>query len=1101
MKPTQEQQKILDSDKKNLIVSASAGSGKTFIVVEQIINLICKKNLPVSKLLVLTFTKAAAGEMKSRLYKAILNQKSTPFLREQLDDISISDISTIDAFCEKIIKRHINKLNIDENFRVLDEKESKNLKMQAFNHIFDRVGSDESMSDIYFAFKNKEQILECLLYIQNYLSSQDNCALESFIQDYDNKYKQSLSYLNSVLQAIRLRAKENLKFVDNNNLPQPYQEFFMQVNNICNFKLSEDFFENCKVINNLVYPSLPRVKFEDVLTKRALTNARDILKEMQAFSLEYEDVTEEEQAQLKEGKLAKQLLNLFKVFQEEYKLLKQKIGGLDFADLEREVKGLLEDDEVLRSLQTSYDYIFIDEYQDTNALQEAIIKAIAKTGHFVAVGDPKQGIYGFRNASKEIMQKDIADFSSQEDGEALYLTGNFRSDNRILSFVNHVFDKIMTEDSVGIDYKNTSELKGLVEFKKDSLPSVRVDVVLPSQEEKLAEGVYSVKNDSIDKSYKYKDEVVTLANRIEELLESQIYDAKLEQFRKVLFSDIAVLFRGRSSLMEESVRYLQEKGFSCIADLKQSLLEDSQIQVLLSLLKLVINFKDDVSLVSVMNSYLGGFTIDELSQFRIDSERDYFWQIVSESKEEKVLKFIEIIKEFEFNSFSLGITKAFNILFNKTNYYCFINGLPDKNVKLFHLQEFFKLIKQTGDDYNISALLEQIENVDSASPVVSSAINAITITTIHATKGLEFPIVILAGSGEKLKKVYNKAYNISAKFGLGTYLYNFHNNTKRTSPIFLANKQYQKSREFIDELMIFYVALTRAQNHLYIIGSDSEGNLIKNKELSKCDSYLDLIFFSFGENFKIQFLEQEQIDSENYSFNLITQTEEAGFEEVEEDFNKNIALKIDGIKDYIDFHYNGIEFCNVGYKNSVSSIMNLEEHQYSGTDEKVASREGAINKGNAYHLALKLLDFNNIYDNLSLEKELLRINSSFNEGEIELIDKNILLKNILLIKSVAKGKLYKEKEFIMQSTIKEILGKNSNNEIIVQGIIDLFSLGGENVLIDYKFTSISDENLLLERYKKQLELYSLALEKGFDIKLDKIYLLSLGQAKLIENKR
>ena len=245
-KPTKEQQAILDNNKKNLIVSASAGSGKTFIVVEYIINLIVNHHIPVSRLLVLTFTKAAANEMKNRLFKEILNQKNTPFLLEQLDDISISDISTIDAFCEKIIKRYINKLDIDENFRVLDEKESKNLKFSAFNQMFDEYSQGgEYFNEIYFAFKHdKKELFECMDYLQNYFDCQSDGEemLNSYIEKFDKYYADSLVYLNSILESILFRAKENLKEIEYSDLSQPFQEFYINVKNIAEMKLKSDFF-------------------------------------------------------------------------------------------------------------------------------------------------------------------------------------------------------------------------------------------------------------------------------------------------------------------------------------------------------------------------------------------------------------------------------------------------------------------------------------------------------------------------------------------------------------------------------------------------------------------------------------------------------------------------------------------------------------------------------------------------------------------------------------------------------------------------------------------------------------------------------------------
>lgn len=1109
--PTDEQRKILENAKKKLIVSASAGSGKTFVVVEYLINLICDKKIPVNRLLVLTFTKAAANEMKTRLFKAILQQKMTPYLLEQLDEISISDISTIDSFCEKIIKRNINLLDIDENFRILDEKESKNLKLLAFNKIYEQLANinESGFDEIYFAFKrNKEQIFQCMLDLQSFFDSQDKGEelIDEFLRDSETLVKKALNYLNDKLKNILHEARWCLQCVFTEELPKGYQTFAENLNELASVNLSDNFFENCEKITKFNFVRTPSSKIEDLSAKENLVKAKNLLKDMVDLAGDF--VTEEDLQEFYNTSLSSNLLKMNKLFIEQYKSLKQDKSCMDFADLEKQVKVLFKNEEIIKSLQNDYDYIFIDEYQDTNTLQESIIKPISEKGCFVAVGDPKQGIYGFRNASNEIMQKDIDDFAAGQDSQALFLTGNFRSDDRVLSFVNQVFDKLMTKDSVGIDYQKTSRLKGMFGFEKTNLPSVGVDFVIEQkEEEQTPPTIYSIKEDVINNSQKDLNEIRTIASRIDEILQGQIYDAKQKTMRKPTQGDIAILFRSRSQLMQDCVRYLQEKGFDVIADIKQTLIEDGQILVIASLLNLILNEKDDISLTAFLNSWFGGYSLDELAKLRENGrDKENFYEIFYQLNDEKSTKTRKLIEDFKFDVQVLGLTKALQQLFAKTNYYFYLNTLVDKNLKNFHLQELFKLIKTGNYDYNVCGLIEYLENIKTESSVPQQGANAITITTIHATKGLEYPIVILAGGGEKLGKIYNNSYIISSQFGLGTYLYDYEKNIKSTSPVFLATKLYKKRREFIDEIMIFYVAMTRAQNNLYITGTINEKKLSQKKSLFECDNYLELILYALGDNFKQQLLSQEEVVTENQQYRVVSEIKESNKQVHKEISDMNFILQANKkiVEEYINFQYPEKEYCKISYKNSVTGILKLNEEEQLETNynqpfsQTSILREEAINRGNAYHEALKLIDFDKVSDLQSLSQQLDTIKDWLKEGYYQLIDKEILYKNILKLKGeIGQSKVFKEWQFIMQSSLKEIGEFESDKKVIVQGIVDLFALGEENILIDYKFTSTKNDSEIIERYAKQLELYRQALEKGFDVKIDKIYLLSLKNANLI----
>lgn len=1102
MELTKEQQQVLQSEVKDLVVSASAGSGKTFVVIEKLIGLICDKKIPVERLLVLTFTKAVSNEMKNRLYSAILEKPSSKFLVEQIDSLPLSDISTIDSFCEKIIKRNINKLDLDENFTILDEKSAKNLKKLAFSRTFQHFSQNESdkFEEIYFAFKrNKSSIEECIFDLQDYLSSANN--QQQLLNDFRNnivKYDvKAQEFLKDKIQSCFLSADILLKKLNKDDLGKAAENVYLNLKNIISQNFDTDLFGLCKnLISFLPLPAM-RGKMEEE-DKIILTKARDFIKDGLAIAENFSFLPESIKEKAKEGRLVNCIIDFYVHYSSLYNDLKAKRDGLDFADIEYYAKILLEDEEVKIGLQNKYDYIFVDEYQDTNRLQQSILKPIAEGGCFIAVGDLKQGIYGFRNARMEIMQEDISNFSAKKDGDALFLTGNFRTDKNILDFVNSIFEKVMTIESTGIDYKKTSMLKGLKHYESGTMPAVAVDVVLKNSIEEVERSpeIYSVKDDVIKSDQRFTNEILAIQSRIEEALQSEIYDAKRQCFRKVNYSDITLLFRNRSALMKETYKTLSQKGFPVNADIKESLFDDSEIGVIYSLLKLTLNQHDDISLASAMTSIFGGFDLEEMADLRLENDKTFFYEIVENSKNEKVIKFIDMVEKFKFEIQIFGIIKALNRLFNKFDYYNYLHSLPDGQEKITNINALFKLIRSGDLDNNVSGVVSQIEGVNENK---GGGGNAISMTTIHATKGLEYPIVILCGAGESLSKPYLKNYVISENFGFASFVNDFEKMIKTPSPSFVAGKLEKNAREFVDEIMIFYVAMTRAQNHLFIIGSGKEKDY-SFENFSKQNSYLKMIFYALGENLTAQLFSQEKIERGRVEFNVFNEFEERHFDiEKIENSTQKFAEEI---KKYNDFSYQNKEICKFSFKNSVTGAIKLNDEKQilpyqTESNEENKTAQIAIDRGNAYHEALRYLDFEKINSLNDLENQMKIVCDFMSEGYCQLIDNKLLFKNILLIKELTAGcKLYKEKEFIMQATLNEIGAGNSDEKVIVQGIVDLFAVGDEIVLIDYKFSSLSRDNLK-QRYEKQINLYARALEKAFNKKIEKRYLLSLKKAEII----
>lgn len=1086
---TNEQQQVLDFDKQNLIVSASAGSGKTFVLIKYITNLILSKKVPLEKFLVLTFTKAAAGEMKERLLKAFLEEKADEFLLEQIDALPTSDICTIDSFCEKIIKQNLPKTQLDENFSLIDEKQSLSLMQKAFDRALEDFSQNqpEEFGEVFFAFKkNRKSIFECMQALLQFFDSQEDeeYLIDFYLNSSERIFEDACQYLNQKLTTNFILLSNQL--FEFNSSEKDLQAYCQALQNLLSTRLEKNYLENARAISQFSLPRLSSSK-KDEENKAILKSVATSLKNIIAQCKKYDFSSLSIQKQ-RLGDLSNAILSLYQIFCEKYKSLKQSHDYIDFADAEKTAKKLLQDKEVLHSLQESYAYIFVDEYQDTNRLQEGIIKPIAQKGRFVAVGDIKQGIYGFRNANMEIMLSDIESFSNDNDSQALFLKSNFRSDKKILDFVNFVFEKVMTTASTGVDYKQTSMLKGEQEFCCGEQPAVQVLLCPVSDQEKpsLPE-VYSVKDDKLQIKLSGQDEAAAITDKVKQFLKSSIYNPKAETFEKVKPQDIAILFRGRTKTMSLCYKMLLENGISAQTDAKNTLFDSPSVKVLASLLKLVLSIKDDVALASVLNSPFGNFSLNEIAEISM-LEGENFYEKFEKSKEinEKTQKFFEFLENFKFNVALNGVVEQLKQEVQKMQFVETFSYQYGERAERQNIEEFFKLVYDLKAEFSVPRIVEAFDNLTVKNSLSSQAENCVTLTTIHATKGLEYPIVILAGCGDSFEKSDTRPYAISRRFGLATNVYDNITLTKSSSVVLTAVKAERKKRNWIDEIMIFYVALTRAKNHLVLTGSfDME---VSVKPLEQCCSYFDLLFHSLGDSklqqllscgfFKTEFFEIEIQPSKNV--------------ESEEKKQRRILTKK---PQNITFDYPFEATRQIELKNSVTSLNS--SHQHLQYEQLNVDKDESINRGNAMHQAMQLLDFAKIENITDLTLELEKLEKMI---DLKLIDLQILLKNICLVKKLSDGgQIFKEKEFVMKIPVSQLDYMGVQDEIIVQGAIDFFAVkNDEIVLIDYKFTQSENENILRNRYYKQLYLYEKALNKAFPNKKTRKYLLSLKQAKLIE---
>lgn len=1117
--PTQEQLDILTNNKKSLVVSASAGSGKTTVLVEYIKDLICKQNVPVKKLLVLTFTNVAGGEMKERLLKALSEEKQSKFLLEQIDDLPTADICTIDSFCEKVIKRNIDKLELSETFSVLDESESQKYRRMAFDDAFAMfLESDfEEYAYIYSCFKkNKNSIFECLIHIENFLDclKYPNQLINKILNKQEDIFNESCQILQEYYQANLQEEIGKLNTLGLANANEKYIKFGEELKSQAIHLCQKDLFEMVKVAKDTSLPSLPTLKPQEKDEKLAkgLSNIKDAIKKVVESLWRYNFDNPILLSAQKEGKLAKALIKLYNVYKDTYQTIKKRDDTLDFSDIERLCSSLLENEDILKGLQENYEYTFIDEYQDTNFLQEGIIKKIASKNNFVAVGDPKQAIYGFRNATMEIMKKDISTNLKTKDGNVVYLRGNFRSDKRVLDFVNSIFSVLMKDENTGIDYASTSMLDGQANYYIDSDKAVEV-CFLQEQEEERQEHtkVYSVKEASLTEKNKDKLEVDAICSYIDQMLAKKIYDIKQECWRDVELGDIVVLMRSRGSLMQTLATTLQTKGYPVLADDKEILTDSSEIQMLINFLQVCLDEKDEVAFVSALLSKLGGMSVQEISQIASsleDKEKLLDKLFVMANPKATALK--AEIERFKKEVMIYGIRRAFEFLFDRHDYFAYLEFLGEEQ----KIERFLSLISKSGFDKNIASLLSYLSNL-SADKVDSgeSDGNAIRIMTIHGSKGMEFPIVILAGCGKNISSPNRTSYEITERLGLSTMEYDRESLTKVLTPNLEASRVLKKKREYIDELMIFYVALTRAKNKLILTGTYDlrDYNFGDSKDFFKGKCYYDWLAMSLTEREKQEIVQNELYENSLAKFMIVDEVEDLKQIEkenlvVEED--KALTKKVE---EYLDFVYPNLSLSKVEFKNSVTGLLKLQID-----DKEIDKEDLIINKnkgfklqegysasevGTIYHEALRLLDFEKIEGRQDLVHEigLLCENNFLTKEEKNVLNIDILFENIKILQKLTKNKrIFKEKPFIMKIKLNQITKSDLQERVLVQGVVDMFALGEENILVDYKYTSINNKEKILEKYSKQLSLYSKAIEKAYKIKLNKKYILSLKNCNLIE---
>lgn len=1182
VKWTKEQEKVINLRNRSLLVSAAAGSGKTAVLVQRIISMVTDETDPldIDRLLVVTFTNAAAAEMRERVGAAIENAlEQDPYnqhLQRQLTLVHNAQITTIDSFCIRILRDHFHKIDLEPGFRIADEGELKLLRedvCEAVLEDFYQKADPEFLrfADSYSGAKNDLQIKEMILKLYNYAESYPwpKEWLETCVQQYEaaneaeleekSWIRDFLSYLNVRVEDLITAQEKLLELTQELDGPYMYEASIADdLRQLENLRKCEHFSQWQAAISAIDFKNIGRSgKYEGSVAKKdAVMSGRKRMKDQidkwkktifaTMLEVQLERLTQT-------SKMVRMLVTLTQAFSDRFQEEKQKKNMLDFSDVEHNALRVLVDSETKELTETALEYqqqyreVMIDEYQDSNYVQETLLTAVSgvKNGNenLFMVGDVKQSIYRFRLARPELFMDKYHRFSTEESSQQrIDLHRNFRSRREVVEAVNDIFYPLMEKDLGNVAYDAEAALyAGAVYPDYENADCCKPELLLvPSQESGME---------------RREQEAAAVAGRIRELVETQ-------EIPGITYKDIVLLLRSMSGWAETYQKVFEQEGIPLIVASKTGYFSATEVQTVLSLLRVLDNPYQDIPLAAVMKSYFGKFSSEELAQIRSEYPGMPFYQCVEQMLpvSEKIIAFQEMLQKFRQRIPYTPIHRLLQEILNETGYRNYVAALPageQRRANLDMLMEKAVAYEQTSYHglFHFIRYIDRLMKYDvdyGEAEIVSEQENAVRLMSIHKSKGLEFPVVFVCGMGKQFNEQdLNSNMIFHPEFGIGLKWFDCEKRTKANTLIHQIFAMEAKKENLGEELRVLYVALTRAKEKLILAGTcklPEEGQYSGFSREEKvpfstrydAKSYWDLVIPVLGmenpdyryviwDEARMQQEEQRKLQDTALEHRTLLEAlqnvSETELAQLKETFSWEYAWKEEGA------HKQKVSVSELKHRameeRSESAEQTLNTAQPLFPDEiatpyvprfvqEVKENAGAL-YGTMVHRFLECLDFAGLPDFADEKQGLYFVKQQIDAlcalGRMQEADaKRLNWKQLLgfLQSDTAKrmraaaeqGALEREKPFVM-SVPANLVWEDSRPEedVLIQGIIDVFWEEADGiVLLDYKTDHVDNAQELVRRYKKQLELYADALSRFSDEKPVKeilIYSFALAETILL----
>lgn len=1188
---TPEQKKVIELHDCNILVSAAAGSGKTAVLTERIVQMVCRKEKPVDidRLLVVTFTNAAAAEMRERISQAIAHrleeEGENEHLQKQAALLHNAQITTIDSFCLFVLRNNFQDIGLDPGFRVADEGELELLKQEVLAELLEEEyakGEDAFLNCVeYFCQGSHDKVLEeYILGLYRYALSypfpeewlkerKEDYRYETISDIEDSPWAEYLlSHVKNMVQSFagdleaakRICEEPDGPYMFGEMLEQEAEQFEKLLGADCLMRFSQ-------ILPEITFGRLSSKKDDSVSTEKreCIKGIRDKVKaEVKKLVQQYFTVPfETELRRMKDcAEAVCTLVDLCLSFMEGLAEIKRDKKMLDFSDMEHMALNILvqkDADGKLIPTRTALEYrdyfeeVLIDEYQDSNLVQEYLLKAVSREeeGAFnrFMVGDVKQSIYKFRLARPELFLEKYHTYSAENgDLRRIDLSRNFRSRKEVIDTVNTVFEKIMSPRLGGIAY--------------DEAAALYAGAVYPDNTGNESELLLFEKPAKEEEESAKQIEALGIAKRIHALKkEFLVTDKGTGQLRPVQYKDIVILLRTNSGWDEEFKEVLTKEGIPTYVAGRTGYFATKEIRDVLQFLRVLDNPLQDVPLFGVMKSVFGAFNDEEIARIKSTAtdRHDSLYACVQgyageETLREKCVLFLGKLDAYRKCTSYMTILELLKKILGDYNYFSYVAALPAGEKRLANVEML--LIKAAGFEKNsyyglfhFVRYMEQLEkyNVDyGEAGTLDESADVVRIMSIHKSKGLEFPIAIVAGMSKKFN-MQDTAKALVADMDMGLGIDYVNPATRIRSKTIRKNVLATKMKldNLAEELRVLYVAMTRAKEKLIMTATVPDlQKIIAHKEevrakgplgytqLTEAGSFLDLLLPTMPD---FETVPTEQLEAES----LVEDVEEAGrLMEIAGAERLADRKMLNLLQEKFAYSYPHRELENLYTKTTVSE---LKKAAMEGMGEELAKplfvedekdiyvpafarRKEEISgtvRGSAMHRIMELLDFSEI--NWS-EEDINRVLEQFcEEGRISKEYKEAVrvskvahfMKSALAERMRAAantGKLFKEQPFVygisakrLNASSKELDGNTDRGTcepedtgeetVLIQGIIDVFFEEEDGlVLLDYKTDVIKTREELVKRYKAQLDYYQEALESitGKKVKERILYSFYLG---------
>ena len=1165
-KPTIEQ-KLAIEENGSIIVSAAAGSGKTAVLVERVIRLLTNESNPVmaDKLLVVTFTNAAASELRQRIEKRLDEElKANPnnlLLQRQHLLLSSAKICTIDSFCIDFIRENFEKINISPSFKIADTPTlnslSKTALSQVINDYFERkdkeflellefLGDDYDDSILQKTVTSVYEFSRHLPFPKEWLSEILNSYKLHAEQNSDEWFIGAMNVAKELAEDAYIESKQAVELLNSSEAAfEKYGANFMYFKETSEQLLTNAINNNWdgvySILNGPKAPSLKRLSSDE---KTSIVDTaiglRDSAKKTIArissvvYATKNEVVNEIKYIYPFISKIT-EIVNKYE--EALYSLLNEN-DLVTFYTAEQMVLNLLirvENGKLVVAndvdiYSQKFDAILVDEYQDTNTLQDTLFNVLSNgRNNLFCVGDIKQCIYKFRgsNPMNFLAKKSEArPFSDRNNDDMLRvdLGCNFRSRSEICSFINSVFSKIIYTENSGFEYDNKEELIPKAEYPNNSESKV---------ENHFIDYASIIENSKIELNSKLEAEAHAVADIVESVVKRPPFLRDGDLLRKATYSDITILVRSMRGKDQVYLNTLKKRGIP-VSVSASDVLESDEVNTLVSLLKIISNPLDDIALLTVLTSPVFLFSIDEIAKTRAEHKRGNLYSsllFAAKKENKKVVDFLNFLSVFRRRSSVIPLGVLIDEIFEETNLLNIFSRCENGDVKRLNLLCVQNLANEydSVNGQDIPGFLKHFSSLENRDFSFSGdSTNSVKIMSIHKSKGLQFPVCILANTTNKFNEQdLRDSVILSENYGVSCVYYDEKNEKKDNNILRTLMKHEEKKGLLSEELRIFYVALTRAEEKLITVSSFdnlSEEVMRKKRLLELTDSkqrveyslfrkslcYADWLVESLILDGKSDAFSGVVSDSQVIIHNNLVNVESNDITAFENEAELNVSNS-ERLKENYSFVYPYRELLELQAKASVTDIVHkADEKTYRFSSRPAFMQSKGLNsaeRGTAMHKVMQMADYEKCKTELSAELERLYENFVLSESEYESLDKELFtefFKSELCNRIINADTVKREMKFITEFKACELLEeldlKCANEEIVVQGAVDLlFIEDDEIVIVDFKSDRNKNENELIEAYKKQLLIYSKACSKLLNKRVKEliIYSYALGKSIII----